>query len=144
MIWYELCNKCNLIVRLQINRLSFDNECVLCQHMCTLVWSVIIIINGNNYLSISYKMFDLLTPFLWLTCALWPCLDRYKGCLWALSAEMKGAAPDFDQLVAMFHQGEHQYEEVNEVRLCLTFLMSQRQADIYLLVCQNYGCHHKF
>lgn len=66
------CNQCNLIVRLQINRLSFDtcNERVLCQHMCTLVWSVIIMINGNNYLSISYKMFYLLTPFLWITCAL--------------------------------------------------------------------------
>uniref|UniRef100_K1RAT7 Inverted formin-2 n=1 Tax=Magallana gigas TaxID=29159 RepID=K1RAT7_MAGGI len=44
-------------------------------------------------------------------------IDRYKGCLWALSAEMKGAAPDFGQLEAMFHQGEHQYEEVNEIVL---------------------------
>lgn len=51
--------------------------------------------------------------------------------MWALSAEMKGAAPDFGQLEAMFHQGEHQYEDVNEVRLCLTSLMSQRQADMY-------------
>ena len=43
--------------------------------------------------------------------------DRYKDCLWVVSSDMKGPAPDFEQLETLFQQGDHVYDEVNEVRI---------------------------
>ncbi|XP_061183577.1 inverted formin-2-like isoform X2 [Saccostrea echinata] len=47
-------------------------------------------------------------------------IDKYKDCLWVVSADINGITPDFGQLETMFQQGDQQYEEVNEIVLLNT------------------------
>lgn len=132
---YELCNPCDLIVRLQIKRHSFDNERVLCQHMCTYVWSVIIIVNCNKHLSILYKMF-LPTNTISMTylCPL-TSFRQVQGLPVGTVCWDEGSRP------RLWSAGGHVPSRGAPVRgsqwgkavsnCCLTFLMSQRQADMY-------------